>query len=535
MADAAVDEAKAELREWQIRLKQAQRRLDGNDRQAPRPRTRKATPAESPALRQSQQNLKQVALAVHNYEALNGHLPRVAITDTNGTPLLSWRVALLPYIDEALFRKFHLDEPWDSPHNRALLDEMPEIYQDPRAARPADPGTTYFQAVVGPHTVWPVGGQNLLRWADVTDGTSYTLLVVEAARAVPWTKPEDITYPKASPASDGGLKFPPVPNLGAGSTREFLTAYADGSVQSITLPMEHPANFYALATRSGGEVIDKSRLHVLIPTLPQPTEGTDINMMGSGMGMMPGGGDEAMMGMMSGEAGAMEMGGMMGSAPGAAADMEGMAGMMSGMGSGSMGPPAAGDMSAMAGGSGMEGMGMMAGMMGPGMAAPSPTDANRQRLDALEKKLDQLMKEIEGLRGDRPPTPNGPAVLGAAPLGLKIHADNASIPVGQELDIPIEIRNMSSETLRDVRVQVELSENLEPVMPEASTTSATYDEATHTVTFPPKDLSESVVLQWTLRVRATSPGKGTCKARANVMTDRGADAIDESFTITIRE
>ena len=71
-------------------------------------------------------NLKQIGLAFHNYHEANGCLPPAAITDGSGKPLLSWRVALLPFIEASpLYSRFHLDEPWDSPHNLALLDPMP--------------------------------------------------------------------------------------------------------------------------------------------------------------------------------------------------------------------------------------------------------------------------------------------------------------------------------------------------------------------------------------------------------------------------
>ena len=83
-------------------------------------------------------NEKQIALAMHNYHAANDHLPPAAIKDKAGKPLLSWRVAILPYLEQAaLYNKFHLDEPWDSPHNKALIASMPAVYACPE---PADRG-----------------------------------------------------------------------------------------------------------------------------------------------------------------------------------------------------------------------------------------------------------------------------------------------------------------------------------------------------------------------------------------------------------
>ncbi len=78
---------------------------------------------------QSQNNLKQIGLAMHNYHATNNMLPPHATYDKNGKPLLSWRVFILPYIEQQdLYKQFHLDEPWDSEHNKKLLAKMPVIY-----------------------------------------------------------------------------------------------------------------------------------------------------------------------------------------------------------------------------------------------------------------------------------------------------------------------------------------------------------------------------------------------------------------------
>ena len=94
-------------------------------------------------------NLKQIGLAMHNYQSANNAFPRPAITDKDGKPLLSWRVAILPYIEQQeLYNKFKLDEPWDSPHNKALIKEMPPIYVCPSRAN-VEPGTTTYRVFVG--------------------------------------------------------------------------------------------------------------------------------------------------------------------------------------------------------------------------------------------------------------------------------------------------------------------------------------------------------------------------------------------------
>ncbi len=82
--------------------------------------------------REKIQQFKNLALGMLNFESARKHLPPSAICDKDGHPLLSWRVAILPYLGEGnLYKQFHLDEPWDSPHNRTLIAKMPKILYRP--------------------------------------------------------------------------------------------------------------------------------------------------------------------------------------------------------------------------------------------------------------------------------------------------------------------------------------------------------------------------------------------------------------------
>ncbi len=189
-------------------------------------------------------NLKQIGLAMHNYESANGTFPKAAITDKQGKALLSWRVAILPYIESGgLYQKFKLDEPWDSPHNKALLKEMPQTYQCPSRGT-AEPFTTTYQGFVGKGAFFESGKGTPL--AQITDGTSNTLMVVEAKQAVPWTKPDDLPFDPGAAASF----------FGAGSSHPggFNAALADGSVRFLKTTTS-PDVIRALITRNGGEVV----------------------------------------------------------------------------------------------------------------------------------------------------------------------------------------------------------------------------------------------------------------------------------------
>ena len=181
----------------------------------------------SAARARSSNNLKQLALAVHNYHDTFGAAPAAAICDKKGKPLLSWRVAILPFIEQDnLYKQFKLDEPWDSVHNIKLLDQFPAVYRLPyeeiKDGKSAKKGETHYLAFVGNGAVFDtVKGFQLVK---IPDGTSNTLMFAEAANGVPWTKPEDIEYDPAKPVAPLMFFEKDVCNV----------AFADGSVRAVS-------------------------------------------------------------------------------------------------------------------------------------------------------------------------------------------------------------------------------------------------------------------------------------------------------------
>jgi hypothetical protein len=195
---------------------------------------------------QSANNMKQIMIAFHNYHDTRKTFPAHANYSPDGKPLLSWRVHILPFLEEgAIHGQFKLDEPWDSPHNRALIEQMPQVYQNPNL--PLEPGKTNYLAAVGEACI--IDGTEKGRGIrEITDGTSMTIMLVEAApdQAAEWTKPDDWEY-------DGNN-----PKAGLGGFRPggWQAGFADASVQMIS-DMIPPEQLKAMFTRNGGEVINR--------------------------------------------------------------------------------------------------------------------------------------------------------------------------------------------------------------------------------------------------------------------------------------
>ncbi len=197
---------------------------------------------------QSINNLKQMALAMHNYNDVNGHFPAQAIYDKSGKPLLSWRVMILPYIEQnQLYNEFHLDEPWDSEHNKKLLEKMPKTLASPsQSAESLKKFETPYQGFAGKEAFFD--GKDGIKITDIPDGTSNTIMLVDTAKTVPWTKPDDIPF-------DAGKLVPKVGGLSPGI---FLGAMCDGSVRSFSISIKEET-LRALVTRNGGEVVDPDK------------------------------------------------------------------------------------------------------------------------------------------------------------------------------------------------------------------------------------------------------------------------------------
>ncbi len=201
---------------------------------------------ETVGRRECVNNMKQIGLAMHNYHDIHKSFPPAFSRDKSGRPLLSWRVHILPYVEQAsLYKEFHLDEPWDSPHNRLLIDKIPQVYRCPSMGRkPAVRGKTTYLTPRGKATIFP--GAEGIKLNEITDGTSNTILVVDASDelAVTWTEPKDWDVDPEFVVKGlfghhpGGTSF----------------GLADGSVKFVKETINLDV-LKALLTRNGGEVI----------------------------------------------------------------------------------------------------------------------------------------------------------------------------------------------------------------------------------------------------------------------------------------
>jgi hypothetical protein len=187
-------------------------------------------------------NLKKLAEAMKAFHEKNGRFPAAA-TYKDDKPLLSWRVQLLPFLGaEALYKEFHLDEPWDSDHNRTLLSRIPEVYQTPGG--PGE-GKTCYLVAAGLGTMF--GQREGISKTLIADGPDKTIMIVEADadRAVPWTQPQDLQYIPASPGA----------GLGAMRDKAFLSVFADGVTHKIATDIGADA-LRGLFTYNGREILD---------------------------------------------------------------------------------------------------------------------------------------------------------------------------------------------------------------------------------------------------------------------------------------
>ena len=193
----------------------------------------------------TQNNMKQIGIAMHSYHDVTGAMPSAAVLGKKGKPLLSWRVQVLPYVEQdSLFKAIKHDEPWDSVHNKKVFDDnpMPSVFEVVGMNKPGDKNT-HIQVFRGNGAMFDlVKG---VRIAEIADGTSNTIMIATAKTAVPWMKPDDMEFDPKKDPRDLLLYIGGRTNVGFG----------DGSVRTLKKSVT-VENMRALITKSGGEVVN---------------------------------------------------------------------------------------------------------------------------------------------------------------------------------------------------------------------------------------------------------------------------------------
>jgi len=197
-------------------------------------------------------NIRNIAMALHNYASRFGTLPPAYINDAQGRPMHSWRVLILPYLDRNdVYDMYRFDEPWNGPSNSKLHDVIVDVFRCPQDHGGPGSNQTSYVAVVGPDTIWP--GSEGVRLDDVTDGLGATLFIVEIADSgIHWMEPRDLQ------AAILPLSINPKSGKGISSLHPGLAcvALADGRVRTLNDTLK-PATLSALLTIRGKEKINE--------------------------------------------------------------------------------------------------------------------------------------------------------------------------------------------------------------------------------------------------------------------------------------
>jgi type II secretory pathway pseudopilin PulG len=193
---------------------------------------------------QSTNNVKQLALALHNYHDVYGSFPPAVVKDDDGNPLYSGRVLLLPFIEQQnVFQAFDKTKAWNAPENAPFAQMRIPVFEDPAGPTTGAPRTDYL-FVTGPGTVFEDGKR--VSFAQITDGSSNTMWIIETAGSnAHWAEPKDLDVSQLN-------ALPPGNHAGGN-----IVGMADGSVRFMSNGV-NPATFKALQTRDGGEPVDSN-------------------------------------------------------------------------------------------------------------------------------------------------------------------------------------------------------------------------------------------------------------------------------------
>jgi Protein of unknown function (DUF1559) len=199
-------------------------------------------------------NLCSIRLALLNYHDVNGCFPPAYVADATGKPMHSWRVLILPFMEQStLYNTYSMAEPWDGPNNRKLLEKRPNVYACP--SRFGGPTLTSYVAIVGPGTAFP--GSKTTKRGDVHDGPENTILVAEVSNVdIAWTEPRDLDVRTMSWVIDDPSK----PGISSPHYGGPAVIFADTSYRRL-ITYHPPEAIKAMTTIDGGEPVHVEKPH----------------------------------------------------------------------------------------------------------------------------------------------------------------------------------------------------------------------------------------------------------------------------------
>lgn len=201
---------------------------------------------------QCQGHLNQLQLALVNYESVNGHFPPAYIVGKDGKPMHSWRILILPFIEErSLYESYDFNEPWNGPHNSRLADKMPSIFHMP--SEPPSSSMTNIVAIAGPGTAFP--GSRSTRKADFSDGLDNTILLTEITDSkINWLEPRDLHVEEMSFVVNDKRR----PSISCSRKRGPFVVFGDSIHTHQVSASLRPEALRALTTIAGAE-----RVHIV--------------------------------------------------------------------------------------------------------------------------------------------------------------------------------------------------------------------------------------------------------------------------------
>lgn len=204
---------------------------------------------------QCTENLKQIGLAMQGYHQKYGCFPPAFVPDQNGKPKHSWRVLILPFLQEQkyqnLYAKYRFDEPWNSPHNMALADDMPRVYRCPTDDS-TDLLQTSYAMIVGPHAI--SDGASSRRLDEIKDRGAGTIMVADVSNAgIKWLEPRDLGVQEMIPILDFVQRDLRVPALESPHS-VVNVLFCDGTVHAVDKSVDETAR-NAMLTADGSETV----------------------------------------------------------------------------------------------------------------------------------------------------------------------------------------------------------------------------------------------------------------------------------------